>query len=175
MWARRIDHAIVDALMLQGDIAAETAAQIDPELLIREGERCLASELQASSAYDLTLGAIPAIYRLEPSTFHAAGGMLEAAIANEPTNASAHAWSAYWYLLLVGQAWAKDPTAATLRAGELAERAVTLDPGDARALTLVGHVRAFLHKHPSRPAPCMKERSHSIRTCHSHGAAQDLR
>jgi TolB-like protein/Flp pilus assembly protein TadD len=150
VWARRIDRAVVDTLMLQGDIAAETAAQIDPELLLREGERRLASEPRASSAYDLTLGAIPAIYRLEPSSFHAAGGMLEAAIANEPTNASAHAWSAYWYLLLVGQAWAKDPATAVLRAGELAERAVTLDPGDARALTLVGHVRAFLHKQPEQ-------------------------
>ena len=150
VWARRIDRGVVDALMLQGDIAAETAAQIDPELLLREGERRLASESQASSAYDLTLGAIPAIYRLEPTSFHAAGGMLEAAIAKEPTNASAHAWSAYWYLLLVGQAWAKDPPAAILRAGELAERAVTLDPGDARALTLVGHVRAFLHKQPEQ-------------------------
>ena len=150
VWARRIDRCVADALMLQGDIAAETAAQIDPELLLREGERRLASEAQTSSAYDLTLGAIPAIYRLEPTSFYAAGQMLEAAIAKEPTNASAHAWSAYWYLLLVGQAWAKDPPAAIRRAGELAERAVTLDPGDARALTLVGHVRAFLHKQPEQ-------------------------
>jgi DNA-binding SARP family transcriptional activator len=150
VWARRIDRGIADALMLQGEIAAETAAQIDPELLLREGERRLASGSHASSAYDLTLGAIPAVYRLEPTSFHVAGEMLEAAIAKEPTNASAHAWSAYWYLLLVGQAWAKDPPAAILRAGELAERAVTLDPGDARALTLVGHVRAFLHKQPEQ-------------------------
>ena len=150
VWARRIDRGVADALMLQGEIASETAAQIDPELLLREGERRLASEARTSSAYDLTLGAIPAIYRLEPTSFHAAGDMLEAAIAKEPTNASAHAWSAYWYLLLVGQAWAKDPPAAILRAGELAERAVTLDPGDARALTLVGHVRAFLHKQPEQ-------------------------
>ena len=72
--------------------------------------------------------------------------MLAAALAIEPGNAAAHAWWAYWHLLLVGQGWATDPVAATQRAGELAERAVTLDPGDARALALVGHVRGFLYK-----------------------------
>src|SRR5262249_11023047 len=148
IWARCIDRCVFDSLTSQGEIAAETAAQIDPELLRREGERRLAGGgSQVSSAYDLTLRAIPAIHRLEPTSFHAAGTMLESAIAKDPTNASAHAWLAYWYLLLVGQAWTKDPPAAVRRAGELAERAVTLDSGDARALTLVGHVRAFLHKH----------------------------
>ena len=33
-----------------------------------------------------------------------------------------------------------------MRGGDLAERAVTLDPADARALTLAGHVRSFLGK-----------------------------
>jgi tetratricopeptide (TPR) repeat protein len=32
------------------------------------------------------------------------------------------------------------------RADELAERAVALDPFDARALTMAGHVRAYLHR-----------------------------
>ena len=77
--------------------------------------------------------------------------MLEAAIARDPTNASAHAWSAYWYLLLVGQAWAKDPVGAVRQAGVLAQRAVAMDPGDARTLALVCHVRACLHKHAEQP------------------------
>jgi tetratricopeptide (TPR) repeat protein len=51
--------------------------------------------------------------------------------------------------------------AATLRAGQLAERAVTLDPGDARALTLVGHVRAFLHRQPEE-ACVLHERAISL-------------
>ncbi len=79
----------------------------------------------------------------------------------EPGNAAAHAWWAYWHLFLVGQAWAKDPVAATLRAGELAERAVTLDPGDARALALVGHVRGFLHKR-AEEACALHERALSL-------------
>jgi DNA-binding SARP family transcriptional activator/TolB-like protein len=161
VWVRRFDRESHDALTLQGEIAAETAAQIDPELLLREGERLIAHHSTEPTAYSLVLRAIPAIYRLEPSGFHAAGDMLAAAVAVEPGNAAAHAWWAYWHLLLVGQGWAKDPIAATGRAGELAERAVTFDPADARALTLVGHVRSFLHKRPEE-ARALHERALSV-------------
>jgi DNA-binding SARP family transcriptional activator len=148
VWARCFDREMGDPLKLQGEIAAETAAQIDPELLLRAGECLVFHDRDEPTAFGLILRAIPAIYRLEASGFHAAGATLAAALTIEPSNAAAHAWWAYWHLLLVGQGWAKDPVTATLRAGELAERAVTLDPGDARALALVGHVRGFLHKRP---------------------------
>jgi DNA-binding SARP family transcriptional activator len=160
-WARRFDREVDDVLTLQSEIAAETAAQIDPELLLHEGERLVSRGLAEPTAYDLILRAIPAIYRLEPSGFQAAGEMLAAALAIEPGNAAAHAWWAYWHLFLVGQGWAGDPVAATRRAGELAERAVTLDPGDARALALVGHVRGFLHKRPEE-ARALHERAISL-------------
>jgi DNA-binding SARP family transcriptional activator len=161
VWARSYDSGITNQLELQNTIAAETAAQIDPQMLLREGDRRAASPAMARTSFDLTLRSLPAIYRLEPSSFHAAGELLASAIELEPTNAAAHAWWAYWHLLLVGQAWAADPLAATLRAGQLAERAVTLDPGDARALTLVGHVRAFLHRQPEE-ACVLHERAISL-------------
>jgi len=146
IWASRFDRETDDTLDLQGQLAAEMAAQIDPELLLREGERRISNGSGSPSAFDLTLRAIPAIYRLEPTRFRAAGDMLASAAAMDPSIAAAHAWWAYWHLFLVGQAWATDPIGATRQAGQLAEKAVTLDPGDARALALVGHVRSFLHK-----------------------------
>jgi tetratricopeptide (TPR) repeat protein len=161
IWARRFDRELDDVLMVQGELAAEVAAQIDPELLLREGERRISGEPGEATAFDLTLRAIPAIYRLDPIGFHTAGDLLSAAAAMEPGNAAAFAWWAYWHLFLVGQAWAKDPGGAKLRAGELAERAVTLDPGDARALTLVGHVRGFLHKR-AEEACALHERALSL-------------
>jgi DNA-binding SARP family transcriptional activator len=160
-WVRRFDRQLDDVLTLQGEIAAETAAQIDPELLLREAERPVSRGQDQPTAYDLILRALPAIYRLEPSGFHAAGEKLAAALAIEPDNAAAHAWWAYWHLFLVGQGWAADPLIATRRAGELAERAVTLDPGDARAMALVGHVRGFLDKRPEE-ARTLHERAISL-------------
>jgi tetratricopeptide (TPR) repeat protein len=48
-----------------------------------------------------------------------------------------------------------------LRAADLAERAVTLDPGDARALTLAGQVRGYLGKRPEE-ALALHERALSL-------------
>jgi TolB-like protein len=160
-WARRFDRDMDDVLILQGEIAAETAAQIDPELLLREGERLASRGLHEPTAHELILRAIPAIYLLEPSGFRAAGKMLATALALEPGNAAGRAWWAYWHVLLVGQGWADDPIAATQRAGELAERAVTLDRRDAQALALIGHVRGFLYKRPEE-AGTLHERAISL-------------
>ena len=146
VWARHFDRHLGDALTLQQDIASAAAAQIDPELLLRAAERLRAEP----TSYDLVARAIPPIYRLEPKAFRIAGETLAAAVSVDPGNAAAHAWWAYWHLLLVGQGWSELPLAAIRRAGDLADRAVTLDPGDARALTLVGHVRGFLHKRPGQ-------------------------
>ena len=161
VWARRFDRDVGDVLTLQGELAAEIAAQIDPELLIREGERLIAGGLDKPGTYELVLRALPAIYRLEPSGFQAAGAMLAAALDLQPDNAAANAWWAYWHVLQVGQGWASDPVAATGRAGELAERAITQDPWDARALALVGHVRGFLYKRPEE-ARALHERAISL-------------
>jgi DNA-binding SARP family transcriptional activator len=149
IWAHRFDREMTDILALQDEIASETVAQVDPELLLLEGER--AGNRPSSpdpAAYELMLQAIPAIYRLEQGGFLAAGEMLRSAVALDPGHAASHAWLAYWIMLQVGQGWADNPAAATAQAGVLADRAVTLDPNDARGLTMSGHVRAFLGKRP---------------------------
>jgi tetratricopeptide (TPR) repeat protein len=47
------------------------------------------------------------------------------------------------------------------QAGELAERAIVLDPFDARGLTIAGHVRAYLHRR-LREAVALHERALSL-------------
>ena len=64
----------------------------------------------------------------------------------DPSSAACHSWLAHWYLFLVGQGWAPDAADASRHADQLAQRAVVLDPGDARGFTVAGHVRAFLHR-----------------------------
>lgn len=145
IWSRRFDRPAGDILSLQDEIASETAAQVDPELLLREGRRAASRPPRDVRAYHLLLRAISAMYRFEESVFLNAGGMLAAAAELDPDYAPVHAWWAYWHVFQVGQGWAPDAAAAMRRAGELAERAVALDPSDARALSIAGHVRAFLH------------------------------
>jgi TolB-like protein/Tfp pilus assembly protein PilF len=146
IWAQRFDIAESDVFATQDEIASRIVAQIDPRILLRQGERAATLHPDGATPHELLLQSIPAVYRLERRGFAAAGSHLELAIQEDPNHAAAHAWYAYWHLFLVGQGWAEDPEASSHRAAELAGRAVTLDPGDARSLALAGHVRGFLGK-----------------------------
>ncbi len=161
VWARRFDRQNNDLLSLQDEIAAEVVAQIDPEILLIEAKRISIRPPIDPTAYDLVLRAIPLIGRLERGPFMRAGEFLAQAIELEPDYASAHAWYAYWNAFLVGQDWAEDPRGVMERAGQMAERAIVLDPFDARALTIAGHVRAFLHRR-LREALSLHERALSL-------------
>ncbi len=143
-WSRRFDGSDRDLLTLQDRVAAETVAQVDPELLLREGRLAAGRPARDLTAFELTLRAMPAIHSLDEPSFRGAGGLLQAAIARDPDYAAAHAWAAYWEIFLCGQGWADDADASMRNAGALARRAIALDPGDARALTIAGHVHAFV-------------------------------
>jgi DNA-binding SARP family transcriptional activator/TolB-like protein len=160
IWTSRFDHDLDDALSLQDAIAAAIVAQIDPVLLMREGELAARAPIGATPM-EMVMRAVPAIYRLDRISFHSAGELLEAALRVDPNNVDALAWFAYWHLFLVGQGWANDPDAAVARAGTLADSAVAVDPNDARALTLAGHVRGFLFKRASE-AQVLHERAISL-------------
>lgn len=148
VWARRFDRQMNDLLSLQDEIAAEVVAQIDPEILLIEGRRAAQRAPTDSSAYDLVLRALPLIIRLRRDEFAEAGDLLNRALTLEPDYATAHAWRAYWGMFCVGQGWADKADELLAESGRHAERAITLDPQDARALTIAGHVRAFLHRRP---------------------------
>lgn len=145
VWAERFDRDAGDILALQDEIAAEVVARVDPEILLIEANRAVARPQVHANAYDLLLRAIPAIYRLDRQSYDLAGTMLDEATRLEPDYAPAFAWHAYWHLFLVGQGWAQNDADVLAKSEELASRAVALDPSDAQALTILGHVRAFLH------------------------------
>lgn len=158
VWSRRFDREVNDLLTMQDEIAAEVVAQIDPEILLIEAQRVTSRQSHDASAYDLVLRAIPLISRMDRPLFMEAGDLLRSAIEQEPDYASAYAWYAYWHIFLVGQRWSDTPDEAMAEAGRLAERAITLDPQDAKALTIAGHVRAFMHRR-LREALALHERA----------------
>lgn len=146
VWAQQFDHDSDDLLALQDAVAAAVVARMDPEILLIEAGRAAAPGARhGGSAYELLLRAIPAIHRLERADFLEAGALLEEAGRRDPDHAAICAWHAYWHLFLVGQGWAAGEDAAMAEAERLAARAVALDPMDAQGLTILGHVRAFLH------------------------------
>jgi tetratricopeptide (TPR) repeat protein len=147
LWSQRFDRPASDLMALQDDIAATTAAQVDPHILLQESRRASQIALHDASALELMLRAVPAMFRLVEPDYSEAGQMLKRAAELAPDNAAILGWYAAWHLFLVGQSFTGQPGDAMRRAGELAERAVALDPGCARALSIAAHVNSFLlHK-----------------------------
>jgi DNA-binding SARP family transcriptional activator/tetratricopeptide (TPR) repeat protein len=161
VWAQRFDRDASDIFALQDEVAAEVVARVDPEILLIEARRAESRAPAPANAYDMLLRAIPAIYRLDRVPFMEAGVLLAAAIAREPGYAAPHAWYAYWHVFHVGQGWADRAEEAMAAAGALAERAVSLDPADARGLTIAGHVQAYLHRRHEQ-AIALHERALSL-------------
>jgi signal transduction histidine kinase/TolB-like protein/DNA-binding NarL/FixJ family response regulator len=145
-WRRRFGGSMPDVLNLQDRIAAETAAQVVPQALVWEGREAASRPQVDPTAYDLLLRAIPAVYCLEQAGFQEAGRLLERSLELDPGSAACRSWLAHWYHHSVGQGWEAEPARAIQRADRLAQEALLIDPEDARAFAVAGHVRAFLHK-----------------------------
>lgn len=158
VWTRRFDDETEDPLALQDEIAAGTAAELDSLIWLIEARRTAPGNSSERPASELLLGAVPAMLRLERTSFDEAGRRLAEAQARDPANAEAHAWAALWHLFQVGQGWAPDAIGAAARAGSLAERAVRLDPADARVLAIAGQVQAGARRR-TREALALFDRS----------------
>ncbi|GAC1480515.1 MAG: hypothetical protein NVS2B11_05380 [Acetobacteraceae bacterium] len=146
VWSRRFDRMLDDLLVLQDEIAAEVVAQIDPEILVLESRRAKHRTSQGTSAYELTLRALPGMTRFERGPFLEAGALLRQAIARQPDFAPAHSWYAFWIAMLIDQGWSENRAQLIEEAAEHAEQAVALDPQEARGFALAGHVRAVLQR-----------------------------
>ncbi len=148
VWSERFDRTLGSLLTLQDEIASATVARLEPTLLLWEGERARASLGGNPRPHDLLRMAIPDLFRLHRPGFEEAGVRLRQALEMEPNYPETYVWLTQWHLFALGQGWTSDVGSAARSAQELASRAIELAPGDARALTLAGHVRAFIDGRP---------------------------
>jgi tetratricopeptide (TPR) repeat protein len=97
-------------------------------------------------AYDMVLRAIDLMYRLNLDDFNRALPLLKKAIDLDANYAKAYAMAAKWHGLAFGQGWSADPQKDAAETDRLASEAINRDSGDALALALCGHHKAFLFR-----------------------------
>jgi TolB-like protein/Flp pilus assembly protein TadD len=151
VWRGRFDGQLNDLFSLQHRIAFDMVTQVDPELFHRGADSVASAMTEVAAAHQSVLAAIEGIFRLDQATFMRARDLLAQAIAFDPNYAAAHGWMAYWSIMAVGQGWVENPRDVVTLAGTSAERAMLLDPFDARALAIAGHVKGYL-QHDVRSA-----------------------
>jgi len=121
-------------------------ATIAPQVQEAELRRALRKRPENLDAYECVLRGLDLLYRFEGDEFAHALEMFEQAMALDPTYATAHALAASWYSVRVNQGMSPDLVADFKEAERLSKLALKLDRFDPHALSLCGHVRAFLFR-----------------------------
>jgi tetratricopeptide (TPR) repeat protein len=142
--SERFDGVSADLFELQDQIATQIVSIIAPHVRDAELRRVRRKRPENMDAYDLVLRAIDLMYRLNFDDFNAALPMLKRAIDLDPNYAKAYAMAAKWHGLTFGQGWSEDPQGDVRETDRLATEAIARDSGDALALALCGHHKAYL-------------------------------
>jgi adenylate cyclase len=137
------DGELNDLFELQNRIATSVVRTIAPQVRERELVRARRKHPQSLTAYDFVLQALDHLFRMDYESFSLARGILQQALASDPNYALAHAYTAWWYGLRVGEIGSPDPDADALAAISHADAALELDNEDAQVLALCGHAYAF--------------------------------
>jgi TolB-like protein/Tfp pilus assembly protein PilF len=142
VWSDRFE-LMADESCRVHEVTARIVAQVDPVILFIESQpKCR----ERQGATSLLLRAIPLMYSMKRAKYQEAGDLIAGALEEEPDNAKIAAWSAYWRVFHVGQGWAPDVSLALEQAQRLSLRAIQLDPRNAEALGIYGHICSFLNK-----------------------------
>jgi tetratricopeptide (TPR) repeat protein len=125
---------------LQDQIAEEVVAIAAPAVKAHVLERAKRKPPGSLTAYELMLQGIELQYALDPASFAQSGQRLREAIALDPSYAPSCAHAAFWHMFNVGQGWSADPAEDNRLAGHFASKAIGLDPNNAVAHAVQGHV-----------------------------------
>jgi TolB-like protein/DNA-binding winged helix-turn-helix (wHTH) protein/cytochrome c-type biogenesis protein CcmH/NrfG len=169
LWSGRFDESLVDVFALQDRITTQIAGALAIRVTQFERRRALAKPTENLEAYDLVLRARPALQRPTRASNAEARGLLRRAIELDPNYAAAYAGLAETYHIAVSMGWAESPVAFLSRAGEMADKALSLDDSEVRARIILGYVHIFHQRYEQAAAEI--ERAVAINPSDAHGLA----
>ena len=143
VWSDRFELAMDELHQLDERVTARIVGRIDPVILFIEGSPKRPKNYGATG---LLLRAMPLMYSMERDKYERAGELINLALKKDPDNAMVLAWGAHWQVYHVGQGWSQNPKQSFSLAQKYALDAIRLDPENAEALGIYGHVCSFLDK-----------------------------
>jgi tetratricopeptide (TPR) repeat protein len=142
--ADHYDGAADKLFELQDRISLKLVRTVAPHVRERELRRALRKHPESITGYDLLLQALDLLYKMDADSFGRARGLLQQAMALDPSYAPSLTYAAFWHVFRVGEFGSPDPDADGRAAADLASAAIERDGNDALALAIYGHVQAFL-------------------------------
>ena len=148
IWSRCFKASRTDLPSLHDGMVGQMAAQLELEIQVHESRRASSVAVERSSAFELVSRAWPMIFRFHRPRIRGGRGVAA------PCYCIRARLSGFPFPLGVSPPFCSrselgtDRPAAIDEATKLSERVVLLAPRGARALTIAGHVRAYLHRRP---------------------------
>jgi DNA-binding SARP family transcriptional activator/Tfp pilus assembly protein PilF len=143
VWSDRFELSIDELHRLDERVTARIVGRIDPVILFIEGQP---KRRKQQGGTGLLLRAMPLMHSMERGKYEQAGELINRALKEDPDNAMILAWAAHWQVYHVGQGWSPNPKRAFTTAQRYALNAIRLDPENAEALGIYGHICSFLDK-----------------------------
>ncbi len=143
LWADRFDGSLDDVFDLQDQITEQIVVAVEPEIQIHERERARRKPPESLDAWELVQHGLSHYDHPNKTDLTEAIRHFGEAVALDPefAAANAHLAMAYWMSVHFGHA---DDTANALAAARTsAEQAVSLDPNEPLARTILGRVHLF--------------------------------
>jgi adenylate cyclase len=148
LWGDRVEAPTGGLFDLQERIVERVVVGLAPSVRGAEMQRAMRKRPESLTAYDCMLRAMDAMRSTDRGEFNRSRGYLAKAMEEDPGFALPVAWAARWHSLLIGQGWSSTPAQDASAAMDLADRALGLDPNNALALAIQGHMRAYLLRRP---------------------------
>lgn len=143
VWRECFDLPMGQLHRLNELVTTRIVGRIDPIILFIEGQP---NRREHYGATGLLLLAIPLIFSMERKKYEEAGLLIEQALEKEPDNPMVAAWAAHWHLFYSGQGWSQDVERTHEITQSFALKAIKLDPNNAEALGIYGHICSIVNK-----------------------------
>lgn len=148
LWSERIEAARHEIFHLQEHAVARIVAGIAPSIRGSALRDAMRKRPESLTAYDHVLRGLHLMAASDRASFLLAREHLERAMEEDPSFALPAAWLSHWHSLRVGGGWSEDREGDAASVFRLARRALSLEPGNALALAVLGHNTAYLRRDP---------------------------
>ena len=143
-WNQRFDGVKEEGFALQEKVANMIAAQVEPHIEAAETRRISSNPAPEPGAYELYLRALHAFRRFGEASNREALGLLEQALALDPTLGPALELASQIYTFRCINGWTDDVEATRVLGQEFSRRALHHGPGDPRVLIAAAMAAVFL-------------------------------
>lgn len=142
-WSERYDRTLEDMLEVESDLARRLAATLAGRVEEHEQQRLQHGSGRRLEAYGHLLGGLRELYRYTQANNELARAAFARAVEIDPAYARAFAMLSRTHSYDWRYRWSADPAASLEEASALAQRAVALDPVDARGHAELGWVKLY--------------------------------